>query len=143
MSAYSVSDRDSWTEQRPDKPLVVKVHYDGVNKRITFSSSRSCTFDILRHKVCPVFCLSHMRSGIMGMQNLTMWFLAFRLNNVMPCLRRATLLPIQMTTEKPLTSLPMPISPKLFVTSMRVQMSPYPLLHLFCLDEVSDGGRSH
>ncbi|CAL1714191.1 unnamed protein product [Somion occarium] len=52
MSAYSVSDRDSWTEQRPDKPLVVKVHYDGINKRITFSSSRSCTFDLLRHKQC-------------------------------------------------------------------------------------------
>ncbi|KAK7685725.1 hypothetical protein QCA50_011070 [Cerrena zonata] len=58
MSAYSVSDRDSWTEHRPDKPLVVKVHYDGVNKRITFSSSRSCTFDLLRHKIEQCYALS-------------------------------------------------------------------------------------
>ena len=49
-SRYAASDYDS-AEARPDKPLVVKCNYEGVNKRITFSSSRTCTFDLLKHRV--------------------------------------------------------------------------------------------
>jgi hypothetical protein len=39
------------TYNRPDRPLVVKCTLDGWHKRITFSSARNCTYDLLRHKV--------------------------------------------------------------------------------------------
>ncbi|KAI0079350.1 hypothetical protein K474DRAFT_1659161 [Panus rudis PR-1116 ss-1] len=56
--AYEASDYDSWTESRPDKPLVVKCNFDGLVKRITFSSSRTCTFDALKHRIEQCFALS-------------------------------------------------------------------------------------
>ena len=51
-SVYGASEYE-WTERRPDKPLVVKCSLDGtgVNKRITFGSSKTCTYDQLRRKV--------------------------------------------------------------------------------------------
>ncbi|KAI0091463.1 hypothetical protein BDY19DRAFT_930605 [Irpex rosettiformis] len=55
-SRYAQSDAD-WAESRPDKPLVVKCRYEGANKRITFGSSRTCTFDLLRHRVEQCFSL--------------------------------------------------------------------------------------
>ncbi|KAJ6563759.1 hypothetical protein B0H10DRAFT_2114933 [Mycena sp. CBHHK59/15] len=38
-------------DKRPDRPLVVKCTFDRWNKRITFSSARNCSYDLLRHKV--------------------------------------------------------------------------------------------
>ncbi|KAI0686673.1 hypothetical protein BC835DRAFT_1379084 [Cytidiella melzeri] len=55
-SRYAQSDFD-WAESRPDKPLVVKCNYEGVNKRITFGSSRICTYDLLRHRVEQCFAV--------------------------------------------------------------------------------------
>ncbi|KAF9006028.1 hypothetical protein BDQ17DRAFT_1277613 [Cyathus striatus] len=43
---------------RPDKPLVVKCAFDRWTKRITFSSARNCTYDLLRHRVEQCFSLS-------------------------------------------------------------------------------------
>ncbi|KIP04529.1 hypothetical protein PHLGIDRAFT_129451 [Phlebiopsis gigantea 11061_1 CR5-6] len=62
-SRYAASEYDS-AESRPDKPLVVKCNYEGVNKRITFSSSRTCTFDLLKHRVEESFSLSPTSYGI-------------------------------------------------------------------------------
>ncbi|GJE98059.1 ZZ-type zinc finger-containing protein [Phanerochaete sordida] len=62
-SRYAASDYDS-AEARPDKPLVVKCNYEGVNKRITFSSSRTCTFDLLKHRVEQCFSLSQTSYAI-------------------------------------------------------------------------------
>lgn len=36
---------------RPDRPLIVKCTFDKWHKRITFSSARNCSYDLLRHKV--------------------------------------------------------------------------------------------
>ncbi|KAI0769252.1 hypothetical protein BC629DRAFT_1595952 [Irpex lacteus] len=55
-SRYAQSDAD-WAEARPEKPLVVKCRYEGANKRITFGSSRKCTFDLLRSRVEQCFSL--------------------------------------------------------------------------------------
>ncbi|EKM50674.1 uncharacterized protein PHACADRAFT_178406, partial [Phanerochaete carnosa HHB-10118-sp] len=62
-SRYAASDYDS-AETRPDKPLVVKCNYEGLNKRITFSSSRTCTFDLLKHRVEQCFSLSQTSYAI-------------------------------------------------------------------------------
>ncbi|KAK0189054.1 hypothetical protein F5146DRAFT_1057778 [Armillaria mellea] len=43
---------------RPDRPLIVKCTFDRWNKRITFASSRNCTYILLRHKVEQCFSLS-------------------------------------------------------------------------------------
>ncbi|KAI0339660.1 hypothetical protein BDW22DRAFT_1335795 [Trametopsis cervina] len=53
-SRYAQSDYD-WAEPRPDKPLIVKCNYEGVNKRITFASSRGCSYDLLRQRVEQCF----------------------------------------------------------------------------------------
>ena len=45
------SDYGSTTSVRPDRPLVVKATFDRWNKRITFSSARNCTYELLRGKV--------------------------------------------------------------------------------------------
>ncbi|KAH7920383.1 hypothetical protein BV22DRAFT_1039929 [Leucogyrophana mollusca] len=42
---------------RPDRPLVVKCTFDRWNKRITFSSARNCSYDLLRNKVEQCFSL--------------------------------------------------------------------------------------
>ncbi|KAJ7210554.1 hypothetical protein GGX14DRAFT_451130 [Mycena pura] len=44
-------------DRRPDRPLVVKCTFDRWNKRITFSSARNCSYDLLRHKVEQCFSL--------------------------------------------------------------------------------------
>ncbi|KAJ6581877.1 hypothetical protein B0H19DRAFT_1116820 [Mycena capillaripes] len=44
-------------DKRPDRPLVVKCTFDRWNKRITFSSARNCSYDLLRHKVEQCFSL--------------------------------------------------------------------------------------
>jgi hypothetical protein len=36
---------------RPDRPLVVRCTFDKAHKKITFSSSQNCSFDLLKHKV--------------------------------------------------------------------------------------------
>ncbi|GBE89623.1 hypothetical protein BKA93DRAFT_759516 [Sparassis latifolia] len=56
-SEYGSSDID-WTETRPDKALVVKCSYEGLNKRITFNSARTCSYDFLRQRVEECFSLS-------------------------------------------------------------------------------------
>ncbi|RDB23655.1 hypothetical protein Hypma_009170 [Hypsizygus marmoreus] len=43
---------------RPDRPLIVKCSLDTWNKKITFSSARNCTFEVLRHKVEQCYSLS-------------------------------------------------------------------------------------
>ncbi|KAF7977582.1 hypothetical protein HWV62_3170 [Athelia sp. TMB] len=42
---------------RPDRPLVVKCTFDRWNKRITFSSARNCSYDLLKNKVEQCFSL--------------------------------------------------------------------------------------
>ncbi|KAJ7091564.1 hypothetical protein B0H15DRAFT_906686 [Mycena belliarum] len=44
-------------DRRPDRPLVVKCTFDRWNKRITFSSARNCSYDLLRHRVEQCFSL--------------------------------------------------------------------------------------
>jgi hypothetical protein len=39
---------------RPDRPLVVKTTYERWNKRITFTSARNCTYELLRDKVSAI-----------------------------------------------------------------------------------------
>ena len=56
-SGYAASDYDS-VESRPDKPLVVKCNYEGISRRITFNSSRTCSFDFLKHRVCTELLLT-------------------------------------------------------------------------------------
>lgn len=46
------SDYASTTSVRPDRQLVVKCMFDQRMKRITFASSRNCSYDLLRAKVC-------------------------------------------------------------------------------------------
>ncbi|KAF8906206.1 hypothetical protein CPB84DRAFT_1770225 [Gymnopilus junonius] len=41
----------------PDKPLIVKCTFDKWHKRITFSSARNCSYDLLRRKVEQCFSL--------------------------------------------------------------------------------------
>ncbi|KAG5647512.1 hypothetical protein DXG03_009449 [Asterophora parasitica] len=43
---------------RPDRPLVVKCSLDNWNRKITFASTRNCTFEVLRHKVEQCYSLS-------------------------------------------------------------------------------------
>ncbi|KAF8074927.1 hypothetical protein FPV67DRAFT_1475472 [Lyophyllum atratum] len=43
---------------RPDRPLIVKCSLDSWNKKITFSSARNCTYEVLRHKVEQCYSLS-------------------------------------------------------------------------------------
>ncbi|KAJ2915481.1 hypothetical protein MD484_g4936, partial [Candolleomyces efflorescens] len=43
---------------RPDRPLVVRCTFDKAHKKITFSSSQNCSFDLLRHKIEQCFSLS-------------------------------------------------------------------------------------
>lgn len=50
FSDYSVSEYNV-AEPRPDKPLVVKCTYENSTKRITFSSTRNCSYDLLRQRV--------------------------------------------------------------------------------------------
>jgi hypothetical protein len=42
---------------RPERALVVKCTFDRWTKRISFSSARNCTFDLLRHKIEQCFSL--------------------------------------------------------------------------------------
>ena len=49
----SFSDVGSTASTRPDRPLIVKATFDRLNKRITFSSARNCSYDLLRTKVSP------------------------------------------------------------------------------------------
>ncbi|TFK39910.1 hypothetical protein BDQ12DRAFT_649491 [Crucibulum laeve] len=42
---------------RPDRPLVVKCTFDKWQKKITFSSARNCTYNLLRDKVEQCFSL--------------------------------------------------------------------------------------
>ncbi|KAF9525381.1 hypothetical protein CPB83DRAFT_859742 [Crepidotus variabilis] len=42
---------------QPDKPLIVKCTFDKWHKRITFSSARNCSYDLLRRKVEQCFSL--------------------------------------------------------------------------------------
>ncbi|EMD39291.1 hypothetical protein CERSUDRAFT_112939 [Gelatoporia subvermispora B] len=46
------------TDARPDKPLVVKCTYEQQNKRITFSSTRICNYELLRQRIERCFSLS-------------------------------------------------------------------------------------
>ncbi|KDR80641.1 hypothetical protein GALMADRAFT_240994 [Galerina marginata CBS 339.88] len=41
----------------PDRPLIVKCTFDKWHKRITFSSARNCSYDLLRRKVEQCFSL--------------------------------------------------------------------------------------
>nr|GAT46432.1 predicted protein [Mycena chlorophos] len=43
--------------QRPERPLVVKCQFDGSSKRITFTSARNCSYDLLRHRVEQCYSL--------------------------------------------------------------------------------------
>ncbi|RXW23967.1 hypothetical protein EST38_g1863 [Candolleomyces aberdarensis] len=43
---------------RPDRPLVVKCTFDKSHKKITFSSSQNCSFELLKHKIEQCFALS-------------------------------------------------------------------------------------
>ncbi|KAF8519029.1 hypothetical protein BU17DRAFT_48255 [Hysterangium stoloniferum] len=52
------SDFGSTTSVRPDKPLVIKCTFDQRMKRITFASSRNCSYDLLRARVEQCFALS-------------------------------------------------------------------------------------
>lgn len=52
------SDFGSTSSARPDKPLVVKCTFDQRMKRITFATSRNCSYDLLRAKVEQCFALS-------------------------------------------------------------------------------------
>ncbi|KAF8587942.1 hypothetical protein K439DRAFT_1385302 [Ramaria rubella] len=52
------SDYGSTTSVRPDKPLIVKCTFDQRMKRITFTSSRNCSYDLLRERVEQCFALS-------------------------------------------------------------------------------------
>ncbi|OBZ73842.1 ZZ-type zinc finger-containing protein P35G2.11c [Grifola frondosa] len=56
--SYSDYGGSSYEVERPDKALVVKVTHDGSTKRITFASSRNCSYDVLRQKVEQAFSLS-------------------------------------------------------------------------------------
>lgn len=49
-SDYSVSDHNR-SETRPDKALVVKCAYDEAVRKITFSSTRTCSYELLRQRV--------------------------------------------------------------------------------------------
>ncbi|KAH7881774.1 hypothetical protein F5I97DRAFT_1945578 [Phlebopus sp. FC_14] len=42
---------------RPDRPLVVKCNFDRWNKRITFTSARNCSYELLRSKIEQCFSL--------------------------------------------------------------------------------------
>lgn len=53
----SFSDVGSTMSARPDRPLIVKATFDRYNKRITFSSARNCSYDLLRRKVEQSFSL--------------------------------------------------------------------------------------
>ncbi|KAL5537219.1 hypothetical protein ACEPAF_1042 [Sanghuangporus sanghuang] len=53
----SFSDVGSTMSVRPDRPLIVKATFDRYNKRITFSSARNCSYDLLRSKVEQSFSL--------------------------------------------------------------------------------------
>ncbi|THH11311.1 hypothetical protein EW145_g737 [Phellinidium pouzarii] len=52
-----LSDVVSTMSIRPDRPLIVKATFDRYNKRITFSSARNCSYDLLRSKVEQSFSL--------------------------------------------------------------------------------------
>ncbi|KAI5117511.1 hypothetical protein M0805_003916 [Coniferiporia weirii] len=51
------ADSGSTHSTRPDRPLIVKATFDRYNKRITFSSARNCSYDLLRSKVEQSFSL--------------------------------------------------------------------------------------
>lgn len=46
----SISDYDT-TEARPDRALVVECKYDEAVRKIRFSSTRTCSFELLRQRV--------------------------------------------------------------------------------------------
>ena len=46
----SISDYDT-TDSRPDRALVVECKYDEAVRKIRFSSTRTCTFELLRQRV--------------------------------------------------------------------------------------------
>ncbi|EPQ56589.1 hypothetical protein GLOTRDRAFT_138279 [Gloeophyllum trabeum ATCC 11539] len=55
---YSVSTYADSISSRPDRTLVVKCTFDRSNKRITFSSARNCSYQLLRDRVEQCFSLS-------------------------------------------------------------------------------------
>ncbi|OCH91479.1 hypothetical protein OBBRIDRAFT_775021 [Obba rivulosa] len=55
-SVYSAQEH-AGTDSRPDKPLVVKCTYERQNKRITFSSTRICRYELLRQRIEQCFSL--------------------------------------------------------------------------------------
>ncbi|OSX64438.1 hypothetical protein POSPLADRAFT_1138078 [Postia placenta MAD-698-R-SB12] len=55
-SDYSVSDHNR-SETRPDKALVVKCAYDEAVRKITFSSTRTCSYELLRQRIEEGFSL--------------------------------------------------------------------------------------
>ncbi|KZT07269.1 uncharacterized protein LAESUDRAFT_743006 [Laetiporus sulphureus 93-53] len=55
-SDYGASVYDA-TESRPDKALVVKCTYDEALRKITFNSTRTCTYELLRQRVEQCFSL--------------------------------------------------------------------------------------
>ncbi|THH30104.1 hypothetical protein EUX98_g4071 [Antrodiella citrinella] len=57
MSSIYAPSESSWTETRLDRQLVVKCNYDGASKKITFTSSRACTYVILKQRVEQCFQL--------------------------------------------------------------------------------------
>ena len=51
----SISDYDT-TESRPDKALVVECKYDEAVRKIRFTSTRTCSYELLRQRVSPACC---------------------------------------------------------------------------------------
>ncbi|PCH36367.1 hypothetical protein WOLCODRAFT_108609 [Wolfiporia cocos MD-104 SS10] len=64
FSNYSASAYDPGTDSRPDKALVVKCTYDEAVKRISYSSTRACTFESLRRKIEECFALAAIQFDV-------------------------------------------------------------------------------
>ncbi|CCM00246.1 uncharacterized protein FIBRA_02275 [Fibroporia radiculosa] len=56
-SDYGASDYNG-SEPRPDKALVVKCSYDEAERKISFKSTRTCSYELLRRRVEESFSLS-------------------------------------------------------------------------------------
>ena len=93
---FHPSRRLSSMYNRPDRPLIVKCTFDRWNKRITFSSARNCTYDLLRHKaILP----SH--SIISTISN---YWCIYRSNNAFHSMLLPTQLPTKTMTGRSPTS---------------------------------------
>lgn len=64
---------------RPNNQLIVKVTFDRYNKRITFSSARNCTYDLLRSKVraCCINRLSLLKKTLQIEQSFSLQHFSF------------------------------------------------------------------